>query len=89
MLGLFASNQTADTSIPVTVDEGNHFFNLHMFPDNFYRLQAPFEFPIIQSLTNTLLEMVGVPPGSNNGVNNSIVNTQDDETARLCRYPIC
>ena len=86
MLAMFASNQTADTSIPVTVEEATYFFDLHMFPDNFYRRQAPYEFPIVQSLTNTLLSMVGVQPGSNNGVNNYIVNPADDETVRFSRW---
>ena len=83
MLGMFASNQTADTSIPVTVDEANHFFGMHMFPDGFHRRQAPYDFPEIVPLTNTLIEMVGAQPGANNGVNNYVVNTMDDASVRL------
>ena len=83
MLAMFASNQTADTSIPVTVDEANHFFNLHRFPKGFHRRSSPYEFPLVIALTNTLLQKVGVPPGHNEGMNNYIVNTQDDETVRL------
>ena len=83
MLAMFASNQTANTSYPVTVDEANHFFNLHKFPNGFHRRSSPYEFPEVIALTNTLLQKVGVLPGHNEGVNNYIVNEQDDETVRL------
>ena len=65
------------------MDEANHFFNLHKFPNGFHHCSSPYEFPKVIPLTNTLLQKVGVPPGHNEGVNIYIVNEQDDEAVRL------
>ncbi|KAF8138874.1 heme-thiolate peroxidase [Boletus edulis] len=38
---------------------------------------GPFDFPLVENLTFSIVDMAGAKPGSNNGVNNYVVNPQD------------
>ena len=83
IVAIFHSNQTVNVTEPLTIDEANHFFNLHKFPDNFFRRPAPFDFPQIGEFNAKLFDIVGIAPGHNEGVNNYIVDETDDASVRL------
>ncbi|KAN0097127.1 heme-thiolate peroxidase [Tylopilus felleus] len=83
-IAMFTHNQTADTTTPLDLDAARSFFQHHRFPDGFYRRQDPYEFPKVTNLTQRLIQMVGVRPGQNNGVNNYIVDTED--CANFCYF---
>ncbi|KAG6373767.1 heme-thiolate peroxidase [Boletus reticuloceps] len=77
IFAMFVSGQTADNKKPLTIDAVRHFFDFHRLPHGFHRRQGPFDFPLVENLTYSIVDMAGAKPGSNNGVNNYIVNTQD------------
>lgn len=86
MIAMFRSNQTPHTTLPLTLDEARHFFDLHRLPEGFHRRQAPFDFPQIEALTYTIIDLVGIKPGHNEGVNNYVVNPEDPVTVRRSRW---
>ncbi|KAF8139008.1 aromatic peroxygenase precursor, partial [Boletus edulis] len=77
IFAMFVSNQTVDNQTPLTIDAVRHFFDFHRLPDGFHRRQGPFDFPLVENLTFSIVDMAGAKPGSNNGVNNYVVNPQD------------
>ena len=42
-LAFFVSNQTANTTLNVTLDNAQSFFQTHQYPEGFYRRQAPYD----------------------------------------------
>ncbi|KAF8138810.1 heme-thiolate peroxidase [Boletus edulis] len=77
---MFVNNQTADNEKPLSLDDAESFFGNHKFPQGFYRRQGPYEFPMVKNVTYTFVDMIGVKPGNNNGVNNYVVNPEDPMT---------
>ena len=84
-LAFFVSNQTANTTLGVTLDNARSFFQDHKYPDGFYRRQAPYDFNEVSVLLNMVFDLVRVSPGYNDGVGNYIVNEADPGTVRRFR----
>ena len=84
-LAFFVSNQTANTTLNVTLDNARSFFQDHKYPDGFYRRQGPYDFDQVSVMFSKVLALVRVPPGYNDGVGNYIVNTADPGTVRRSR----
>ncbi|KAG8213291.1 heme-thiolate peroxidase [Butyriboletus roseoflavus] len=76
-LAFFVSNQTANTTINATLSDARSFFELHQYPEGFYRRQAPYNFPQVTTMFNKIFALVGVEPGRNEGVGNFVVNPAD------------
>ena len=81
-LAFFVSNQTANTTLNVTLDNARSFFQDHKYPDGFYRRQGTYDFDQVSVVFGEVFNLVGVPPGYNDGVGNYIVNTADPGTVR-------
>ncbi|KAF8437187.1 Chloroperoxidase [Boletus edulis BED1] len=82
-LAMFVHNQTEDSTKSLALNDAWSFFNLHMYPEGFYRRQGPFEFPHVKALTYKLVDMVGRRPGHNEGEYNYVVNPEDPATVNL------
>jgi hypothetical protein len=81
-LAFFVSNQTMTTTLNATVDDARSFFEQHMYPDGFYRRQAPYNFDQVGVMFGKIFDLVGVLPGHNEGVGNYVVNPNDPGTVR-------
>ncbi|KAH0833050.1 heme-thiolate peroxidase, partial [Lanmaoa asiatica] len=81
-LAFFVSNQTANTTLNATLDDARNFFDLHKYPDGFYRRQGPYDFPQVSTMFGLIFNLVGLLPGRNEGVGNYVVNSEDPGT--LC-----
>ncbi|KAG6373765.1 hypothetical protein JVT61DRAFT_5907 [Boletus reticuloceps] len=79
-LAMFVHNQTEDSTKSLALNDAWSFFNLHMYPEGFYRRQGPYEFPHVKSLTYKLVDMVGWRPGHNEGEYDYVVNPEDPAT---------
>lgn len=82
-LAFFVSNQTANTTVGVTIDNARSFFEYHQYPDGFWRRQTPYDFAQVSIMFDKVLSFVRVPPGYNEGVGNYVVNPEDDGS--VCR----
>ncbi|KAG8215653.1 heme-thiolate peroxidase [Butyriboletus roseoflavus] len=71
-LAFFVSNQTLNTTMNVTLDDARSFFEVHKYPEGFYRRQAPYDFTEVNTMFNTIFGLVGVSPGRNEGVGNYV-----------------
>ncbi|KAI9568276.1 heme-thiolate peroxidase [Boletus coccyginus] len=83
-LAFFVSNQMANTTLNVTLDNARSFFQTHQYPEGFYRRQAPYDFNELSVMFAKIYELVQVPPGYNDGVGNYVVNLDDDDGSVLC-----
>ena len=81
-LAFFVSNQTANTTLNATLDNARSFFDLHQYPEGFYRRQAPYDFSEVSTMFGKIFDLVGVPAGHNEGVNNFVTDPNDTETVR-------
>ena len=81
-LAFFVSNQTANTTLNATLDDARSFFDLHRYPEGFYRRQAPYGFSEIGTMFVKISDLVGVPPGHNEGAGNYVINPQDPGNVR-------
>jgi len=79
-LAFFVSNQTANTTLNATLDNARSFFDQHQYPEGFYRRQAPYDFDEVSTMFGKIFNLVGVPPGHNEGVGNFVVNPDDPGT---------
>ncbi|KAN0092965.1 heme-thiolate peroxidase [Tylopilus felleus] len=77
-LAFFVSNQTANTTLNATIDNARSFFDYHMYPDGFNRRQGPYDFPQVSTMFDMIFELVGFPPGRNEGAGNFVPNPEDD-----------
>ncbi|KAG8213300.1 heme-thiolate peroxidase [Butyriboletus roseoflavus] len=77
-LAFFVSNQTVDTTINATLDDARSFYEMHQYPDGFYRRQGAYDFPQVSAMFDMIFGMVRVRPGRNEGVNNFVVNPEDN-----------
>ena len=82
-LAFFVSNQTANTTMNAALDDARSFFELHKYPDGFYRRQGTYDFPQVTTMFDEIFALIGVLPGSNQGVGNYVVNPEDPGT--VCR----
>ena len=81
-LAFFVSNQTANTTLNATLDDARSFFDLHKYPEGFYRRQAPYDFNEVGTMFDKIFNLVGVLAGHNEGVGNYVVNPEDPMTVR-------
>ena len=81
-LAFFVSNQTANTTMNATLDNARSFFDLHKYPDGFYRRQGTYDFTQVGIMFDKIFALVGVEPGRNEGVGNYVVNPEDPGTVR-------
>lgn len=81
-LAFFVSNQTADTTINVTLDNARSFFETHKYPEGFWRRQGPYDFTQVSTMFDKIFDLVGVLPGRNEGVGNYVVNPEDNGSVR-------
>ena len=82
-LAFFQSNQTANTTLNTTLENARSFFQLHRFPEGFYRRHGPYDFPQVGTLVAEVLDRVRVLPGRNLGVGNYVLNPEDDGSVCL------
>jgi len=83
LLAFFVSNQTANTTLNVTLDNARSFFQTHQYPEGFYRRQAPYDFDEVTVMSTKIYDLIQVPPGYNDGVGNFVVNPDDDGSVRF------
>ena len=81
-LAFFVSNQTVDTTINATLDNARSFYELHKYPDGFYRRQGTYDFTQVGIMFDKIFGMVRVMPGRNEGVGNYVVNPEDNGSVR-------
>jgi hypothetical protein len=81
-LAFFVSNQTVNTTLNATLDNARSFYEQHMYPDGFYRRQAPYDFEQVTIMFDKIFALVGVRPGHNEGVSNYVVNPEDNGSVR-------
>ncbi|KAH0833038.1 Chloroperoxidase, partial [Lanmaoa asiatica] len=77
-LAFFVSNQTVNTTMNATLDDARSFYEKHKYPKEFYRRQAPYDFPQVSIMFKKIFSLVRVLPGQNEGVNNFVVNPEDN-----------
>ena len=81
-LAFFVSNQTANTTLNATLDNARSFFDVHQYPEGFYRRQTPYDFDQVFAMYGKTLSLVGVLPGHNEGVGNYVVNSKEPANVR-------
>ncbi|KAF8126904.1 heme-thiolate peroxidase [Boletus edulis] len=79
-LAFFVSGQTVNTTDNLTLSNARSFFDLHKYPDGFYRRQGPYDFPQVSAVFGEVFNLIQVPPGANQGAGNFVPNPQDDGT---------
>ncbi|KAG9314991.1 hypothetical protein JVU11DRAFT_4100 [Chiua virens] len=70
-LAFFASNQTENTILNVTIENARSFFQ-HKYPGGFYRRQAPYDVAEAVGIFTKIFDLIGVLPGHNEGVGNYV-----------------
>lgn len=88
-LAFFVSDQTANTTLNVTLDNARSFFDFHKYPEGFYRRQGPYGFNEVSVMFNKVFDLVRVLPGHNEGVGNYVVNPEDNGSVRRSRWSGC
>lgn len=76
-LGFFVSNQTANTSLPLELDDARSFFENGKFPDNFWRRNGTFGSQIGELMVQIYEQFPPVLPGRNEGLGNYVVDPED------------
>ncbi|KAF8440405.1 hypothetical protein L210DRAFT_3539562 [Boletus edulis BED1] len=79
-LAFFVSGQTVNTTDNLTLSNARSFFDLHKYPDGFYRRQGPYDFVQVSAVFGEVFNLIKVPPGANQGAGNFVPNPQDDGT---------
>ncbi|KAG8213290.1 hypothetical protein J3R82DRAFT_11765 [Butyriboletus roseoflavus] len=67
----FVSNQTANMRLNVTLDSVRSFYEIHKYPEGFYRHQAPYDFVKVSIMFDNVFNLIRVPPGQNEGCSKS------------------
>ncbi|KAG9314954.1 heme-thiolate peroxidase [Chiua virens] len=81
-LAFFVSNQTANSTLNLTVDDARGFFDDHKYPDGFWRRQTPYLPTDFYTFYDQAMEAIHALPGANDGAGNYVVNHEDPGT--LC-----
>ncbi|KIJ40035.1 hypothetical protein M422DRAFT_174222 [Sphaerobolus stellatus SS14] len=68
----------------LTMDAARHFFDFQMMPADFHRQPAPVNFTMVDPLTKAIFDKHPFSPGSNQGVNNFVLQPETPPLADFC-----